>query len=363
MKTITGTEAGKLLKDAEIDDDVSFRSSDADIRRTNDGYVVCQRVLTEPLAALLSASADLARSLRSVERERDAYKRAKAENDDRFMGERDEARHELEALRKEHYRIRNACNDMESELGNTEQALKRAEKERTQSLHDQARWHHNSMFLARAVAADRPEAKEIAAFMLDEKAEGPAFDPENHVAVGWTAQWCFDSFANFMRKPDGGFRNHVTMRVTSPFSAEHGRSPIFSLTIQREEGKTPGEIIGELREELAEATRYRSWQRALDDANAGTSACFDPEVLQATAARNVALHAYGKLLRELRADKKTMHEAAKVAGCTVPVLSGVERGREPPFSEEITLRLCALIGCESDGLLEAARKAEELLDA
>jgi uncharacterized coiled-coil protein SlyX len=34
-------------------------------------------------------------------RERDAYKRAKAENDDRFMGERDEARRERDTLRAE----------------------------------------------------------------------------------------------------------------------------------------------------------------------------------------------------------------------------------------------------------------------
>lgn len=37
--------------------------------------------------------------IREVERERDAYRKAKAENDDRFMAERDEARRERDTLR------------------------------------------------------------------------------------------------------------------------------------------------------------------------------------------------------------------------------------------------------------------------
>lgn len=44
---------------------------------------------------------DLMMSMRTVERERDAYRKAKQENDDRFMSERDEARAhvaQLEAL-------------------------------------------------------------------------------------------------------------------------------------------------------------------------------------------------------------------------------------------------------------------------
>lgn len=49
--------------------------------------------------ALRKAAPDLARAVIRLEAERDAYKRAKAENDDRFMLERDVARAEVEQLR------------------------------------------------------------------------------------------------------------------------------------------------------------------------------------------------------------------------------------------------------------------------
>lgn len=48
--------------------------------------------------------------LEALEKERDAYKRAKAENDERFMIERDEARNELKAL-KERRAHDNPCVD------------------------------------------------------------------------------------------------------------------------------------------------------------------------------------------------------------------------------------------------------------
>jgi hypothetical protein len=45
------------------------------------------------------------RVLETVCRERDAYKKAKQENDERFMSERDEARDELQKLREERKEI------------------------------------------------------------------------------------------------------------------------------------------------------------------------------------------------------------------------------------------------------------------
>lgn len=49
--------------------------------------------------ALRKAAPDLARAVIRLEAERDAYKRAKAENDERFMLERDEARAEADRYR------------------------------------------------------------------------------------------------------------------------------------------------------------------------------------------------------------------------------------------------------------------------
>lgn len=58
-------------------------------------YIEKEAVLRTQLAA--------ERKLREeTERERDAYKKAKAENDDRFMRERDEARHHLEILQQKY---------------------------------------------------------------------------------------------------------------------------------------------------------------------------------------------------------------------------------------------------------------------
>jgi hypothetical protein len=51
-------------------------------------------------AKLIAAAPSLARTVIALTEERDAYKRAKAENDERFMLERDEARAALEALPK-----------------------------------------------------------------------------------------------------------------------------------------------------------------------------------------------------------------------------------------------------------------------
>lgn len=46
--------------------------------------------------------ADLKEKLAAVEKELSAYKKAKQENDDRFMGERDDARAEAERFKKDH---------------------------------------------------------------------------------------------------------------------------------------------------------------------------------------------------------------------------------------------------------------------
>jgi DNA repair exonuclease SbcCD ATPase subunit len=59
-----------------------------------------------------SLKAQLAEALR----ERDAYKKAKAENDERFMRERDEAREQLAEAQKEVERLAAACDDNEAEL-------------------------------------------------------------------------------------------------------------------------------------------------------------------------------------------------------------------------------------------------------
>jgi len=52
-------------------------------------------------APLLAKWADTVADLSICERERDAYKKAKEQNDERYMTERDEARFEVKALREE----------------------------------------------------------------------------------------------------------------------------------------------------------------------------------------------------------------------------------------------------------------------
>ena len=59
-------------------------------------------------AELRKAKAVLLDRLEAAERERDAYKRAKSENDERFMLERDEARSRAEAAEAKIARIRDA---------------------------------------------------------------------------------------------------------------------------------------------------------------------------------------------------------------------------------------------------------------
>lgn len=76
--------------------------------------------------------------------------------------------------------------------------------------------------------------------------------------------------------------------------------------------------------------------------------------------------AYGTMLRLIRgqseaAEFPTMGAAAALLGCTVADYSAVERGRNPPFDEATTRRLCAWLGCDPQPLLDAAKTAEEVL--
>lgn len=118
----------------------------------------------------------------------------------------------------------------------------------------------------------------------------------------------------------------------------------------------------EARAERDALLRSKRWSAALKNADAGTSACFDAAVLEQTMERGEKLHAYGKRLRALRTDAEvTMGDLADYLGVTVPFLSDVERGREPPFDEETTRKICARIGIEADELLAAAEAAEAVL--
>ena len=115
------------------------------------------------------------------------------------------------------------------------------------AMHECARWHHNSMFLARSVHRGSPDAMNIARFMLSEGEEAPVYPSGETLRVeGWWARWIFETFMHSMRKPDGsGWWNNVTMSLGS----RSPETPTFSLTVQREGGKSPSDVIGELKAE------------------------------------------------------------------------------------------------------------------
>lgn len=86
----------------DVEKERADRNETALKRATRTLGVVCTpEQLPEYVARLFEANRCHSERANKAEAERDAYKRAKAENDDRYMGERDQARAEADALRAE----------------------------------------------------------------------------------------------------------------------------------------------------------------------------------------------------------------------------------------------------------------------
>lgn len=85
--------------------------------------------------------------------------------------------------------------------------------------------------------------------------------------------------------------------------------------------------------------------------------------------RSKAMKHYGKLISEARYDAGNHVYAgtgrqdliAKRAGVALVDLSLAERGVIPPFDDATTRRICEVIGCDPQPLLDAAAKIEEVL--
>lgn len=76
------------------------------------------------------------------------------------------------------------------------------------------------------------------------------------------------------------------------------------------------------------------------------------------------LLAYGRLLRRVRTRGDTptlMSEVQAVLDIDPLILSGVELGREPPFDDETTKKLCAMAVADPAPLLDAAERANKLV--
>ena len=117
---------------------------------------------TAPLRAALASNTGKAvtERLEAVERERDAYKKAKAENDDRFMGERDDARAERDALKAQ-------VMELQATEQETRKQLVEQEREECAKLADAQRWNTNNL----TSAPPQSEAARFIAIAIRKRSE------------------------------------------------------------------------------------------------------------------------------------------------------------------------------------------------
>lgn len=119
------------------------------------------------------------------------------------------------------------------------------------------------------------------------------------------------------------------------------------------------------RDDLA---RWKRW-RLVADTMALTMDDLDETLGAANDARREAFYGYGKLLRATRTagherldvEVRLMGETAARIGMRVADYSAVERGKSPPFPDDVTRRLCSWFGCDPQPLLDAAARAEKVL--
>lgn len=150
----------------------------------------------------------------------------------------------------------------------------------------------------------------------------------------------------------------------------HARSLARAYLIEAGVTSALRDLLAQTERERDTLARWKRWMLAQDAAARLSSADFDHAQFQARCARHAALCAYGDRLRTTRQNSAAgaigrfyLGDAAAQAGCTVADYSAVERGRNPPFDEATTRKLCAWLGCDPQPLLDAAKAAEEVLDA
>lgn len=155
------------------------------------------------------------------------------------------------------------------------------------------------------------------------------------------------------------------------------RSRLMGLDDYAEETLEPGGPFEALERayeaQLAEVTRERDalarwkrWTTRLEGLDRMEHSLCEYEVYERCVRDACTMRAYGTMLRLIRgqseaAEFPTMGAAAALLGCTVADYSAVERGRNPPFDEATTRRLCAWLGCDPQPLLDVAKTAEEVL--
>lgn len=124
--------------------------------------------------------------------------------------------------------------------------------------------------------------------------------------------------------------------------------------------------LAEVTRERDALARWKRWTTRLEGLDRMEHSLCEYEVYERCVRDACTMRAYGTMLRLIRgqseaAEFPTMGAAAALLGCTVADYSAVERGRNPPFDEATTRRLCAWLGCDPQPLLDAAKTAEEVL--
>lgn len=113
--------------------------------------------------------------------------------------------------------------------------------------------------------------------------------------------------------------------------------------------------------EKNELLLWKRWTTALDMV-VMASKSMTLEDRQRATVWHFAMTRYGCSLRYARQEANlTMGDVQDKLGIQVTQLSGVERGREPPFDAATTRRLCALIGVDPEPLLREAEKAVRVM--
>lgn len=151
-------------------------------------------------------------------------------------------------------------------------------------------------------------------------------------------------------------------------SAEFTERNLLLRTVQRGLRDDAPTLISDLLEEVVALTaerdalaRWKRWTECWAQLHP-SSLDFEADSADERAVRREAMREYGDMLRYARTEeRRTMGDVADALGCTVVVLSGVERSREPPFDEATTRKLCAFLGCDPGPLLDAAAKCEEAI--
>ena len=116
-----------------------------------------------------------------------------------------------------------------------------------------------------------------------------------------------------------------------------------------------------LREELDALLRWKQWTLVCEMV-LWMSRTMSPDDWKRASAWQLALTRYGDRMRALRQQAgATLGDVQDKLGISPDRLSGVERGREPPFDETTTRRLCSVIGADPQPLIEAAAEATRVM--